>query len=119
MASPGRGSGPVPPRVRHRRSPIATLEPRGLLDRLRSLRADAREDLRAAPIRGELLGAEHLGERAQAVAGSQRLVTRRRGRRRTPLLARLTRTRRILEDARDRLTAAAAQGGDISPAGEW
>ena len=90
-----------------------------MLDHLRSSRAEAREDLLAGPIRGELLGAEHLGERAQAVAGAQRLVPRRRGRRRTPLLARLIRTRRILEDARERLTAAAAQGGDISPAGEW
>ncbi|HSB54507.1 MAG TPA: hypothetical protein VLD58_09135, partial [Gemmatimonadales bacterium] len=32
---------------------------------------------------------------------------------------RLTRTRRILEEAHERLTTAAAQGGDISPAGEW
>jgi cellobiose phosphorylase len=53
------------------------------------------------------------------VAGAQHLVSRRRARRRTPLLERLTRTRRILEEAHERLTAAAAHGGDVSPAGDW
>ncbi len=74
----------------------------------------------AGPIRGELLGAEHLGERAQAVAGEQRLTGAvRTRRRRTPLLARLNGTRRILEDAHARLSAASDRGEDIGPAGEW
>ena len=69
-----------------------------------SVRTDAREDRLAGPIRGELLGAEHLAERAQEVAASQRLAVHRKVRR-TPLLARLNDTRKILEDANRRLTA--------------
>jgi cellobiose phosphorylase len=99
--------------------PITSLDPRRLVARLRGLRRNAREDLLAGPIRGELLGAEHLAERAQAVAGAQRLISRRRARRRTPLLARLTRTRRVLEEAYERLTAAVGLGGDVSSAGDW
>jgi len=82
-------------------------------------RGHAREDLLAGPIRGELLGAEHLAERAQVVAGTQHLASGSRARRRAPLLARVTRTRLILEQAHQRLTAAAALGRDISPAGDW
>ncbi len=99
--------------------PITSLEPRRLFARLRGVRGDAREDLLAGPIRGELLGAEHLGERAQVLAGTQQLASRRRARRRTPLLARVTRTRLILEQAQQRLTAAATLGQDLSPAGDW
>ncbi len=65
-----------------------------------------------------MLGAEHLGERAQVVAAAQHLAPRQRARRQTPLLARLARTRQILEEAHVRLTAA-AHAGDASPAGEW
>ena len=73
----------------------------------------------AGPIRGELLGAEHLAERARTLAATQRLAvgTRRRGRPR--LLARLQDTARILGDAHDRLAAAADREADVSPAGEW
>jgi cyclic beta-1,2-glucan glucanotransferase len=53
------------------------------------------------------------------VAGAQHLASRRRAPRRTPLIVRLTRTRRILAEARERLAAAATLGGDISPAGDW
>ena len=62
------------------------------------VRTDAREDRLAGPIRGELLGAEHLAERAQELAAGQRLAVE-RAVRRTPLLARLNDTRRILEEA--------------------
>ncbi|HEY8195642.1 MAG TPA: hypothetical protein VIG04_01585, partial [Gemmatimonadales bacterium] len=88
------------------------------------VRTDAREDRLAGPIRGELLGAEHLAERAQEVAGSQRIAVQ-RAVHRTPLLSRLNDTRRILEDANRRLTASAdvdADGdgiADVGPAGEW
>ena len=81
-------------------------------------RADGpREEILVGPIRGELLGAEHLGERARAVAAAQRLAPPRGGRRRTPLLDRLNGTRRILDEVYARLSATA--GGDVSPAGEW
>ena len=88
------------------------------------VRTDAREDRLAGPIRGELLGAEHLAERAQEVAAGQRLAGE-RAVRRTPLLARLNDTRRILEEANRRLTASghvdADSDGvpDVGPAGEW
>ena len=72
----------------------------------------------AGPIRGELLGAEHLAERPQELAESQRLSAR-PARRRTPLLARLNGTRGILEDAEARLTAASDGGVDVGPAGDW
>jgi cyclic beta-1,2-glucan synthetase len=81
-------------------------------------RPDASEDLLAGPIRGELLGAEHLAERAQALASSQRLDRRKRPRR-PPLLDRLDGTRRILETAHARLAAATDEGRDVGPAGDW
>jgi cyclic beta-1,2-glucan glucanotransferase len=79
------------------------------------IRTDAREDRLAGPIRGELLGAEHLAERAEQLAAGQRLAVE-RAVRRTPLLARLNDTRRILEEANQRLSASEA---DVGPAGEW
>jgi cyclic beta-1,2-glucan synthetase len=88
------------------------------------IRTDGREDRLAGPIRGELLGAEHLAERAQALAAGQRLAIERKARR-TPLLARLNDTRKILEEAHHRLAAAgdvdADHDGvpDVGPAGEW
>ena len=87
------------------------------------VRTDVREDRLAGPIHGELLGAEHLAERAQQVAASQRLAVERAARR-TPLLARLNDTRRILEEAHRRLTASDVDAdgdglADVGPAGEW
>ncbi len=88
------------------------------------IRTDAREDRLAGPIRGELLGAEHLAERAQEVAASQRIAVE-RAVRRTPLLARLNDTKRILEEANRRLSASGdvdvdGDGvADVGPAGEW
>ena len=66
-----------------------------------------------------MLGAEHLAERAHALATEQRLDRRKRPRRRTPLLDRLNGTRQILETTHTRLTAAADRGADVGPAGEW
>ncbi|HEX9054053.1 MAG TPA: glucoamylase family protein [Gemmatimonadales bacterium] len=71
------------------------------------------------PIRGELLGAEHLADRARAAAAGQRLAAVPPGRRRPRLLTRLDETRRILDDAHARLAAAADRDVDVGPAGEW
>ncbi len=73
----------------------------------------------AGPIRGELLGAEHLAERARTVAARQRLAPARRGPRPARLLDRLNATRRILDSAHARLASASLHGTDIGPAGEW
>ena len=97
---------------------ITSLRPPRFLSRLVPRRTAAREGLLAGPIRGELLGAEHLGERARDLASGQRLSGG-RPRRRTPLLARLTETRRILETTHAKLTAACDRGADIGPAGDW
>jgi cyclic beta-1,2-glucan synthetase len=70
-------------------------------------------------LRGELLGAEHLAERARAVARGQRLAPPGRRIRRARLLQRLDDTREVLAKANSRLGAAAAQGTDIGPAGDW
>ncbi|MGE3617905.1 MAG: hypothetical protein AB7L66_18685, partial [Gemmatimonadales bacterium] len=78
-----------------------------------------RDEILVGPLGGELLGAEHLDDRARAVAGAQRVAPTSRARRRAPLLERLNGSRRILDDAERRLAASAAGGGDISPAGEW
>ena len=73
----------------------------------------------AGPLRGELLGAEALADRAREAAGAQRLVAPGRAGRETPLLARLAGTRRILHDAQARLAAEADAGADVGPAGDW
>ncbi len=82
-------------------------------------RSRAGRDELSGPIRGELLGSDQLAEKARAVASKQRLSARSRGRREVPLLVRLTRTRRILDDAYARLVAGAHRGVDVGPAGEW
>ena len=97
--------------------PTITL-PRALASRLFAAGADDADETLAGPIRGELLGADHLAERARVQARSQALVVG-KGRRRTPLLARLESTHRILATAHERLTAAVARETDIGPAGEW
>jgi cyclic beta-1,2-glucan synthetase len=77
------------------------------------------DDLLAGPIRGELLGAEGLAERARTIARAQQLRAFDEGTGRTPLLTRLDDTRRVLADARARLVAAADADADVGPAGEW
>jgi cyclic beta-1,2-glucan synthetase len=97
---------------------IPSLRPPRFLARFFTGRTAIREDLLAGPIRGELLGAEHFGERARELASGQRLSSG-RARRRTPLLARLTETHHILESVHARLTSAGDQGADVGPAGDW
>lgn len=89
------------------------------LARLLGRPAHWREDLLTGPIRGELLGADHLADRARAMTREQTVAARGEQRRDTPLLTRVGETRRILRDARDRLSAAGAAELDIGPAGEW
>jgi len=82
-------------------------------------RAEASDELLAGPIRGELLGAEHLAARARTVARGQRLAPALTPLRPARLLARLADTRRILLEAHARLLAASAAGVDTGPAAEW
>jgi cyclic beta-1,2-glucan synthetase len=78
----------------------------------------ALDELVTGPIRGELLGAERLAERARALAKAQRLAQR-PARTGHHLLERLDQTRRIVADAHDRLAAAEERDHDVGPAGEW
>jgi cyclic beta-1,2-glucan synthetase len=71
------------------------------------------------PIRGELLGADRLAERAREVARAQRLARPAGPLRPTPLLSRLEESRRLLEEARTRLAEAAPRNVDVGPAGAW
>ena len=87
--------------------------------RTERLRAEASAEALVGPIRGELLGTDHLAARARAVARGQRLVVGRRPLRQARLLARLGDTKRILSDAFVRLAAATAQDVDAGPAAEW
>ncbi|MGH7443336.1 MAG: hypothetical protein ACREKM_00595, partial [Longimicrobiales bacterium] len=73
----------------------------------------------SGPIRGELLGAEHLAERARALAARQRFAVRPPSKRGAPLLTRLNETRRILAAAHAQLSTATIEGTDPGPAGEW
>ncbi|HET9800006.1 MAG TPA: hypothetical protein VFP90_18560, partial [Gemmatimonadaceae bacterium] len=82
-------------------------------------RATPIEDILAGPIRGELLGAEGLAERAREVARGQTLRRAGESGQRTPLLTRLEVTRRVLTDAHARLVAASDTDVDVGPAGEW
>ncbi|MEX2180522.1 MAG: glucoamylase family protein [Gemmatimonadaceae bacterium] len=81
------------------------------------------EDVYAGPIRGELLGAEQLAERARALAHEQRSAPERRRRRvrarPARLLVRLSHTRTLLDAIHARLATAAARGTDVGPAGDW
>ncbi len=89
------------------------------LRRLLGREREPGEELLSGPIRGELLGAEHLADRARSLARGQKLAQRPARRAGAPLLSRLNDTRRILADAHARLASAGANGTDPGPAGEW
>ncbi|MEP7326173.1 MAG: glucoamylase family protein, partial [Gemmatimonadota bacterium] len=95
------------------------LNPHRFLSRLFSSSALSREETLAGPIRGELLGAEHLAERAREVARRQRVRAGGRGRGKTPLLERLNETRGILDDVHSSLAEGVEREINIGPAGEW
>lgn len=87
---------------------------------LTSPKAAPSDDLLSGPIRGELLGADRLADRAREIARAQRLSDTSQGdAARTPLLSRLDDTAVILARVRSRLATAAGTKGDIGPAGEW
>jgi cellobiose phosphorylase len=91
----------------------------GLLARLLARTTTGRHEPLVGPIRGELLGADRLGEHARALARRQRVRPSGKGRKRVPLLERLEETYDILLEARETLGQAADDGIDVSPAGEW
>ncbi len=78
----------------------------------------ARDDVLTGPIRGELYGAEHLSERARELAAAQDVATT-PAPRRTPLLARLEETSRILARVHGQLTVHSEVRADVGPAGDW
>ena len=84
----------------------------------RSAVANPSPEALSGPIRGELLGADQLAERARTVARGERLRAGRRLLRVAPLLARLKETKTILDAAHRRLTSA-AEHGEVGPAGDW
>ncbi|MGI9140420.1 MAG: GH36-type glycosyl hydrolase domain-containing protein [Gemmatimonadaceae bacterium] len=71
------------------------------------------------PIRGEVLGADRLAERARHVARAHRLAPPQKRRGPEPLLKRLDSTRVILGRVYSALNDGAEREVDISPAGEW
>jgi len=81
-------------------------------------RNGAGEEL-VGPIRGEVLGAERLGERARAVARGHHLLPAQKQRGAGPLLLRLEDTRNVLDRVYQELNAGAERSLDISPAGDW
>ena len=89
------------------------------LPRLLSRATRARQKPVAGPIRGELLGAENLAERARVVAGNQRIVPGSTQSRQTHLLTRLDGTQQILSDIHERLLAATDAPVETGSSGEW
>ena len=66
-----------------------------------------------------MLGVEHLAERARELARGHSVVSDRSPRLSARLLARLQSTRRVLDDAHERLVTANGQSIDVGPAGVW
>ena len=95
------------------------LNPPRFLTRLFSSSAGSRQETLVGPIRGELLGAEHLAERAREVARSQRIRAGGKAKRTAPLLERLNETREILDAAQEKLAKGVEREINIGPAGEW
>ncbi len=87
-------------------------------------RAKSSEELLAGPIRGELLGADHLAARARALARSQSVSSKsakaaRVSMHSTRLLQRLADTKRVLRAAHGRLQASPSEVEEAGPAAEW
>ena len=93
--------------------------PRRFLSRLTFRSAPGREELLAGPLRGEILGPEHLAERARALARGQKVASAARDSREGQLLRRLNETGRLLQDIHARLADEAARDVEVGPAGEW
>ena len=99
---------------------IPPKSPATTLSRLfrRSRDGAASEEL-VGPIRGEVLGAERLGESARAVARGHHLLPAQKQRGPGPLLLRLDDTKAVLDRVYQELNHGAERGLDISPAGDW
>ena len=93
--------------------------PPKILSRLFSRSRDGAGEELVGPIRGEVLGAERLGERARAVARGHHLLPAQKQRGSGPLLLRLEDTRNVLDRVYHELNNGAERGLDISPAGDW
>ena len=77
------------------------------------------DDVLTGPIHGELLGADHLAERARAIARGQDIAAPRPFDPRARLLARLDSTRTILDQAYTRLAAPAIAADYRDPSADW
>jgi cyclic beta-1,2-glucan synthetase len=84
-----------------------------------ALRTNASEELLAGPIRGDLLGADHLAARAREIARHQKIVAGRSPLRPARLLERLAQTRDILATARNRLILSATTDVEGDAASDW
>ena len=82
-------------------------------------RVESAEDLLTGPIHGDLLGAEHLAERARTLARGQTLTDGGARQYRARLLERLDSTRRVLDVAYARIAHASGPGAEPDPSGEW
>lgn len=71
------------------------------------------------PIRGEMFGADRLAKHARNIARKHKVLPPKKQRGHGPLLERLDDTRRVLSEVQIRLSNAAENGVEISPAGEW
>ena len=77
-------------------------------------------ELLTGPIRGALLGAEHLAQRVRAIAVEQQIAPTEGPRPRVSLLlARLDESREVLSEINSKLVEAVARGSDVGPAAEW
>jgi len=93
--------------------------PAKILGRWFSRSRDGAGEELVGPIRGEVLGAERLGERARAVARGHHLLPAQKQRGSGPLLLRLEDTKNVLDRVYHELNTGAERGLDISPAGDW
>jgi cyclic beta-1,2-glucan synthetase len=80
---------------------------------------EAAEDLLTGPIHGDLLGVEHLAERARGLARGQQIAAGGSRQYRARLLERLDSTRRVLDRAYTRIAHESGPGKELDPSGEW